>query len=100
MKFFAKVVSSAALMLALMQPTSMNRVEASADKTPSQGKYALLVGINNYPVKPLSSTIDDIKDFRKMLVSTFQFPDDQQHIVELPDEKAQRKRLWKHSELT
>ncbi len=61
--------------------------------SPKQGKYALLVGINKYKVRPLNGCTNDVTDFRNALVSAFNFKDDSDHIVSLLDEAATKKSI-------
>lgn len=59
----------------------------------SSGKYALLVGINDYKVRRLYGALNDIADMKSLLVNAFGFPDDGKHIIELPDKFATKKSI-------
>jgi len=60
----------------------------ASQRTP--GKFALLVGINNYKypdrISPLAGSINDVEEMRQLLIGKFEFPPD--NIVVLTDSQA------------
>ena len=59
-------------------------------------KLALLVGINEYQhVKDLKGAVNDVKNIKALLVESFGFPDDDEHILILTDERATRQDIIK-----
>lgn len=65
----------------------------AATTSPSPAKFALMVGINDYAAKKLNGAENDVHDLREVLCETFGFQNDEQHIVELIDKGATKKRI-------
>lgn len=69
------------------------RSPAAAPLKPVE-KYALLVGINEYPFLPadkqLTSCVNDVRMMRDVLVKKFDFKDDDEHIIQLTNKGATR----------
>lgn len=81
-------------------PRSGRAVVESRSALPQvKEKYALLVGINEYPFLPadkqLTSCVNDVKMMRETLVRKFDFKDDDEHILELTDKAATREAILK-----
>jgi hypothetical protein len=68
--------------------TAMATPPATAPNTP--GKFALLVGINNYrysdKVSPLAGSLNDVEEMRQLLIGKFEFPPE--NILSLTDSQA------------
>ena len=57
-------------------------------------KLALLVGIDDYKyVSDLRGTVNDVKNMKRLLVESFGFPDDEEHIRVLTDKRATREAI-------
>ncbi len=65
----------------------------AATTSPCPAKFALMVGINDYAAKKLNGAENDVHDLREVLCKTFGFQNDEQHIVELIDKGATKKRI-------
>jgi metacaspase-1 len=62
--------------------------EQAKPSRPLPARYALLVGVGEYPLVPewkLNGPPNDVRLWRELLVDRFKFPDDEQHIRALSD---------------
>jgi hypothetical protein len=50
--------------------------------------FALLIGINDYPTKPLKGCVNDAKSIKSLLIRKFDFLDNPQHVKTLFNEEA------------
>lgn len=82
-----------ALLCALSCLVTPALAESKAETKAKGQSFALLVGINEYKMKPLSGAVNDVKDLHNVLVKVFNFSDDKKHIVELLDGDATKKRI-------
>ncbi len=69
--------------------------DSTSDPSPAANteynKLALLVGIDDYKyISDLRGTVNDVKNMKALLVESFGFPDDEQHIRVLTNSEATR----------
>lgn len=70
------------------------RTDLADNKTIQSNAYALLIGINKYKhVRDLQGAVNDVENIKRLLVDSFNFVDDEQHIKVLTDEHATRKAI-------
>ena len=61
---------------------------------PQTNAYALLIGINEYQHVPdLLGAVNDVHNIKRLLVDSFNFIDDEQHIKVITNEQATRKAI-------
>ncbi len=84
----------ASLNMLLMPPVVAEEAKEGST-TPEPEKFALMVGINEYTLSPLSGCESDTEQMKKMLIEEFGFKDDGKHIKVLLSKQATKDAMVK-----
>lgn len=82
--------------LAFFSPGASANSCNSPDDARSPQKLAFLVGINDYQhMDGLKGAVNDVDNMRRLLVDSYCFPDDEEHIRILTNREATREQILK-----